>query len=130
MTWLSQNWIWIALAIVAALYFGGARRGHASGRGGLVGHTGQIGHGADVERPDSRPGASPPQAAVDPVGGEAVRISNALTSLYEGRIYYFSSKETRDRFEAAPQEYAHNASGYPVHSPDSQEDRPRRRGGC
>jgi len=48
----------------------------------------------------------------------------------EGRIYYFSSKENRDRFEAAPREYARNAAGYPVRPADAQEDRPRRRGGC
>ena len=136
MNWLSQNWIWVALVIGAALYFGGAMRGHASGHGGLAagighgGHGGDKGRGADPRTSGGPPADDAPQAAVDPVGGEAVRTSAALTSLYQGRIYYFSSKENRDRFEAAPQEYAHNAAGYPVRSAELPSDRPRRRGGC
>jgi YHS domain-containing protein len=134
MNWLLQNWIWVALAIGAALFFSGAMRGHAghgAGLGGLAGGMGHgghdIGHGADRGDP---PAAGGPQAAVDPVGGAAVRTSGALTSVYQGRIYYFSSRENRDRFEAAPQEYAHNAVGYPMRSAESDSDRPRRRGGC
>ena len=141
MNWLSQNWIWTALAIGVALYFfGGALRrrtsGHGGGPAGLPDRTGDGGHAGEGgrdeynEQRDHRPAANAYEAAVDPVGGEAVRTSKALTSLYEGRIYYFSSKETRDRFEAAPQEYAHNAAGYPVRAAGAQEDRPRRRGGC
>lgn len=55
-----------------------------------------------------------PEAAVDPVSGETVRTGQALTSLYEGKVYYFASKENRERFEAAPQQYAHKASDHPA----------------
>ena len=54
------------------------------------------------------------EVAVDPVSREAVRIGQALTSLYDGKVYFFSSKENRERFEAAPQQYARNVSGQPA----------------
>ena len=88
------------------------------------------GHGNHGERPAARPAGSAPEAAVDPVGGEAVRTVQALTCVYEGKIYYFASKENRDRFEAAPQDYAHKAAGHPVRAAEAANERPRRRGGC
>lgn len=149
MDWLSQNWLWVLLAIGAAFYFlrGGFGRhsgghggglgghgGHGGGVGGLLGgmghggHAGGGGHGGYGEQPDSVAAANAPEAAVDPVGGEAVRTAQALTSLYQGKIYYFASKENRDRFEAAPQEYAQKAAGHAVRSTEAPHDRPRR--GC
>ena len=71
-----------------------------------------------------------PEAAVDPVGGEALRTDMALTSIYHGKIYYFASKENRDRFGAAPQEYAQNAAGHPVGPAEAAKEPPRRRHGC
>ena len=143
MNWLSQNWFWVALALAIAWWLwrsGFARHGghgHAGGQGsgaggllgGLGGHEGHggshRGHGEPTERP-ATPDA--PEAAVDPVSGEAVRTAHAVTTVYEGRIYYFASKENRDRFEAAPREYAHNAAGHPIRP--AAAERPRRRGGC
>jgi YHS domain-containing protein len=137
MNWLSQNWVWVILAIGAILFFSGAMRGHGQGHGGgLAGlpmGSGHAGHMGEAQRNDetveSRAGNAP-QAAIDPVDGGAVRTASALTSVYQGRIYYFSSKENRDRFEAAPQEYAHNATGYPIEAPRAGDYSPRRRGGC
>lgn len=74
--------------------------------------------------------ANAPEAVIDPVSGEAVRSAQALTSIYQDRIYYFGSKENRDRFEAAPQEYAHKAAGHPVRPVEAANEPPRRRGGC
>lgn len=139
MNWLSQNWVWVVLAIGAAFYFlrgglGGHAGGHGGGLGGLFGgmghggHGGGGGHGDHGEQPDLPAASDAPEAAVDPVGGEAVRTAQALTSVYQGKIYYFASKENRDRFEAAPQEYAHKAAGHPVHSAESPRERPRGRG--
>ncbi|MHB1198426.1 MAG: YHS domain-containing protein [Polaromonas sp.] len=71
-----------------------------------------------------------PEAAVDPVGGEAVRTAQALTSIYQDNIYYFASKENRDRFEAAPQEYAHKAAGHSIRPAETANEPPRRRRGC
>jgi len=51
--------------------------------------------------------------------------------LYQEKIYYFASKENRERFEAAPQEYAPKVAGHPVRSAEPAYERPRRRsGGC
>lgn len=138
MTWLSQNWVWVLLVLGAVLYFGGAMRGHghAGHGGGFAGLPGADGHhdhgsmGDGGAEGGATRASDVPQAAIDPVDGGAVRTNGALTSVYEGRIYYFSSKENRDRFESAPREYAHNAVGYPVRAASEPQDRPRRRGGC
>jgi hypothetical protein len=37
----------------------------------------------------------------DAVSGEAVRTAQALSSVYQEKIYHFASKEDRERFEAA-----------------------------
>lgn len=124
MAWLSRNWIWLALAAVIAFYaFRGRLGGRAGGRGsGSSGRLGHMGHGngegregPGEERVDDS-SRSGPKAAVDPVGGEAVRTASALTSVYQEKIYYFASKDNRDRFEAAPQDFAQKAAGYPVNS--------------
>lgn len=134
---MDWNWIWIVLAIGAAFYFlrSGGRGGLLGGLGhggGLGGHDhgGHGGHGEDRGHgePPARPASDAPEAAVDPVGGEAVRTAQALTSVYDGKIYYFASRENRDRFEAAPQEYAHKAAGHPVRSAEDRHERPRSRG--
>jgi len=170
MDWLSQNWIWVALAIGVAFFFlrgghgggfgrsghgghggglgglGGGHGGHGGGLGGLLGglghgghgggsghgggHGGGSGHGGHGEQAENRAASNAPEAAVDPVSGEAVRTAQALTSLYHGKIYYFATKENRDRFEAAPQEYAGKAAGHPAHAAEAPRERPRRRGGC
>ena len=140
MSWLTQNWVWVALAIGVGFYFfRGGLRGHAGGQGGVLGGLGHAGHGGggshgghagqSEDRALSAP-ANAPQAAIDPVGGEAVRTGEALTSVYQGMIYYFASKENRDRFEGAPQEYASKAAGQPVRPAEAPYERPRRRGGC
>ena len=139
MVWVSQNWIWVALGVGIALYlFRGRLGGHAGGQGGGfggvlggMGHEGHAGGGGHVgpgEQPDGSTTSNAPEAAVDPVGGEAVRTAAALTCLYQEKIYYFASKENRDRFEAAPQEFAQKAAGYPVHSAETSTQRAHR--GC
>ncbi|HEX8011485.1 MAG TPA: YHS domain-containing protein [Casimicrobiaceae bacterium] len=164
MDWLSQNWIWVVVAIGAVIFFsrrgghgglgGGHGGGHGGGRlGGLLGgghgglggghgglggvlggmghgggHGGSSGHGGQHD--DQRQPSNPPEAAIDPVNGAAVRTADALTSVYQGTIYYFASKENRDRFEAAPQEYAQKAAGHAAHPAEAPSEPPRRRGGC
>ena len=155
MNWLAQNWVWVLIGVAVAWFLlrgGGHSRGHGGGFGGLLGgsggHGGGLGgllgglgghgggfgghgdHGGHDERPQSPPAANVPEAAIDPVSGEAVRTAQALTSVYQGKIYYFASKENRDRFEAAPQEHAHMAAGHPVRPAEAANERPRRRRGC
>jgi len=92
-----------------------------------------LGHGGHGGQPQNRSPAAPanaPEAAIDPVGGEAVRTGEALTSVYQGRIYYFATKDNRDRFEGAPQEYARKTAGRALPAAEAANERPRRRGGC
>ena len=86
---------------------------------------------------DARQGGDPsqratqPTTAIDPVTREDVSTASALTSIYQGRIYYFSNAENRQRFEASPAQFAREAFGVPIAPPQSAPgSRPRRRGGC
>lgn len=75
--------------------------------------------------------ATPPPTAIYPVTREDVSTASALTSIHEGRIYYFSNAENRQRFESSPAQFAREAFGVPIVPPQSApESRPRRRGGC
>ncbi|OGA68302.1 MAG: hypothetical protein A3G81_02785 [Betaproteobacteria bacterium RIFCSPLOWO2_12_FULL_65_14] len=141
MSWLAQNWVWVVVGIAIAWFFfrgrlggllesPGGYGGHHGG--GLGGHGSAHGGGAGAQeaQPDSAGLANAPDAAIDAVSGDAVRTAQALSSVYQGKIYYFATKENRDRFEAAPQEYAHKAAGHPVRPVETSYERPRRRGGC
>ena len=92
-----------------------------------MGHTGEGGNGEQPENRTPPVPANVPAAAINPIGGETVRTVEALSSGYQGMIYYFASKENRDRFAAAPHEHAHNATGHPVRPVDAANEGPRRR---
>lgn len=47
----------------------------------------------------------PPVHDRDPVCKKVVETKNAKPSVYAGSVYYFCSRECRERFEAAPQLY-------------------------
>jgi len=47
----------------------------------------------------------PPETAVDPVCGKSVATDQAKSSLADGAVYYFCSRECREVFEAAPHLY-------------------------
>jgi len=74
--------------------------------------------------------------AIDPVTRKDVSTENALTSIYQGRIYYFETAESRQRFEASPDQYAREGLGQPLSPPQGApqegpyEPPRRRRGGC
>lgn len=119
---------WLSQILTGHGGHGGGLGGHGGGFGGHGGgHGGGGGHG---EGAASNAAASAPEAAIDPVSGEAVRTAQAVTSIYQGKIYYFASSENRQRFEAAPQQYAQNAAGHPMAAPQPQQHGSRRRGGC
>lgn len=47
----------------------------------------------------------PPEADTDPVCGRTVVPEQAKSSVYDGCVYYFCSRECREQFEAAPEIY-------------------------
>lgn len=105
MDWISQNWIWIAVA-AGLIFF--MRRGGLAGCG--MGHSHGGGHaGHDAGRPSQLP--------KDPVSGKQIDTAHAVTAYYGGQVYYFESAETRQRFEASPEKYASQApaSGQAAH---------------
>lgn len=142
MNTLSQNWLWILIGLGALLFlFRGGHRGFGGfGHGGFgLGGHGHGGHdrgghgyggGEGEVRQGYAPSAGPPESAIDPVSGAAVRMADALTSVHQGRIYYFASKENRDRFEASPQEFAAKATGYRIEQETGQRRPHHRRRGC
>ena len=74
----------------------------------VMGHGhGQHGTHAKDTPPNSDPHLRwvPPETDVDPVCGKTVRTNQAKSSIYDGMVYYFCSRECRDRFEAAPHVY-------------------------
>lgn len=108
MEWLLQNWIWIAFA--AGIFF----LMRSGGMGCGMGH-GHHGHG---DRESAQDGArdlsrTTDEVVRDPVSGATVDPVTAVNVMYQGRVYYFASRENRDQFEAQPQRYA-QAAGAPA----------------
>lgn len=124
MGWLLQNWIWVALGIGA--FFMMRRGGFGHYAGGHAGH----GHGAYGAQSTRSARPNTPGTTLDPVNGDPVRTDKALTTLYQGTIYYFASSKNRDRFESAPREYARKAAGRRVDVGAAADHQTRRRRGC
>lgn len=135
MSWLTQNGIWILLGVGVLLLLGRARH---HGRGGM-GHHRYEGYpegensGTPPTPPDGVYSDAPLRSgvAIDPVTRQDVSVQAALTSIYQGRIYYFGSAESRQRFEASPAQYAREELGRSLAPANSSESPPRhRRRGC
>ena len=47
----------------------------------------------------------PPETDIDPVCGKMVRTDQAKSSVHDGTVFYFCSRECRERFEVAPHVY-------------------------
>lgn len=138
---LTQNWTWILIAIAVAAFFllrrvnrhgGFGQSGHGHGGFDLGGNHGHHHHrhSNDADRRDVPWPQQPPETVVDPVSGAAIRTADAITSVYQGRAYYFASKENRDRFEASPQNYANKVQGIPIGGEDGAGRARRRHRGC
>ena len=52
----------------------------------------------------------PPVTDIDPVCGKTVQTASARPSVHDGSVYYFCSRDCRERFEAAPDLYLDNKS--------------------
>lgn len=141
---ISQNWLWIVIALgaVAFFYLRGGGFGHGGHGGGGFGHggLGRVGHGhgghghgghSHGGRDEATsPSPRAPEAAIDPVDGTPVRTADAPTSVYQGRTYYFASKDSRDRFEASPQDYASEAAAQTMDRNTASRRSGRGRRGC
>ena len=139
MNWLSQNWLWILLGFAVLFVLGRGRHrgtgvshsGYGSSQNAGAGYGGPMPaeHLGRVETPPAQ--VRRPASAIDPVTREDVSTDKAVTSIYQGRIYYFASAETRQRFEASPAQFAREELGYILAPVEPLEPRrARRRGGC
>lgn len=117
MEWLTQNWTYLLLLVGVILFmrFGGMGCAFARRRA-------RPAHGPDhPEGPDTPVGSGP---ATDPVSRRTVDPKTAVATIYQGRGYYFESRENRDRFEAAPDQFAGAARD------DQMGSAHRHHGGC
>lgn len=55
----------------------------------------------------------PPAEDVDPVCGKTVSTAAAKPSVHAGSVYYFCSRDCREIFEAAPEQYVGPAAQGP-----------------
>ncbi len=60
-------------------------------------------HGS--ERSPKQCGWTAPKLAVDPLCGKTVQTNAARSSVDDGAVHYFCSRECRERFEVAPKLY-------------------------
>ncbi len=66
-----------------------------------------MGHGEDSKetRGPDNPVWVPPETDTDPVCEKTVQTADARSSVFDGHVYYFCSRECREIFEAAPETY-------------------------
>ncbi|MBU4529314.1 MAG: YHS domain-containing protein [Hoeflea sp.] len=76
-----------------------------------------MGHGNPATTRDRPSGSktdvrwTAPETDTDPVCGISVQTRNAKSAVHDGHVYYFCSRECRERFEAAPDSYLAKADG-------------------
>ena len=96
--------VWAGLIFLMMRFCGGA---HAMGHG----HRHQGSESQDALRNGDQLRWVPPETDVDPVCGKTVHTEQAKPSVHDGSVYYFCSREGRERFEAAPHLYVGPAAG-------------------
>jgi YHS domain-containing protein len=91
--------LWVGLIFLMMRFGCGA---HAPGQG-----SGHHGPGDREPRAADRSALRwvPPAKDIDPVCGRTVETAKAKPSVYDGNVYYFCSRECREVFEAAPDQY-------------------------
>jgi YHS domain-containing protein len=92
MQWLSQYGIWILLAVGLLLLMR---------RGGMACGMGSHGHMAHDRSTHADGGP------LDAVNGHSIKSENALTSVFEGKTYFFESDQSRSEFQKDPQRFIH-----------------------
>lgn len=131
MEWLSQNWIWIAFAIGGFFLLNRMGIGGCGmGRMGVGGSTGDS-HGSGRDGSSAERGADS-GTAFDPVSRHALPADGAISAVYQGRAYYFESRENRDAFESDAEKYIAVApvAGQAIGAKAASSDQPRQRHGC
>jgi len=127
MNWLTQNWIWIAVAVGG--FFLLTRMRGMGGTGGCGGGHGAGGHGNSTTMPPDASGPDP-GATIDAVSGHALAPGGtAASTVFHGQAYYFESRENRDAFESDPDKYL-TATPQAGRTLATAGDRPRRHHGC
>jgi YHS domain-containing protein len=80
-------------------------------RFGCGAHVMGHGRGGKTSLTDGKAGAGSelrwiaPEKDLDPVCGESLHTDKAKPSVHDGAVYYFCSRECREVFEAAPEQY-------------------------
>lgn len=97
--------VWAGLILLMMRFGCGA---HVMGHG----HGQHSGHGSDASNDRDQPRWVPPETDVDPVCGKTVHTDKAKSAVHDGMVYYFCSRECRERFEAAPQLYVGPKAGH------------------
>lgn len=103
---ITQNWLWFALAFVGAgwvLFRFLHQAGRNSNRGKDDPRGGDQGSGSPVPSVHRSPAS-----VIDPVSGHSVCTATAPAFFFQGRVYFFASVHSRDRFEAAPRAYVNS----------------------
>lgn len=90
--------LWAGLIFLMLRFGCGA---HVMGHG----HGHQRTDGQDAPQNADQPRWIPPETDMDPVCGKTVHTDQAKPSVHDGAVYYFCSRECRERFEAAPHLY-------------------------
>lgn len=104
MEWLSQNWVWIAVAVggyflMSRMGIGGCGMGHSHGGGHANGgRSAASDRGSNDQGPDGT-------NLFDPVSQQMLPSESAIASVYCGRVYYFKDRTNRDAFETEPEKY-------------------------
>jgi len=114
MDWLQQNWLYLLLAVGVVWMF--SRGGMGCGMGGHRHGSGPTDGSGDPHAGHQGPMQSQP---IDPVSRRPVDPGSAVSAVYRGVPVYFESRENRDRFEAAPDQF-----------PMAVAPQPRRHHGC
>lgn len=122
MDWLSRNWVWIAVGIALFYMFFHHRGFHG------MSHS-----NADSESVPPARGDAEAFVPIDPVSHQRLPTDATISSVHQGRAYYFENRENRDAFEREPGKYLAGGT-VPGQSlgatPGDANARPRRRGGC
>ena len=127
MNWLSQNWIWIAVAIGALFWVLQHFGMGAHGMSRLIANAGASGGSGSAAEPEADWAST-----YDPITRRALPAGASVSTVYHGRAYYFESRENRDAFESDPEKYLAGAPalGQPLDAQKASAAQPRRRGCC